>query len=80
MEIKDQINSIVSSIPQIALNQMVKSWHIFRMEQTGYWVGLGDKCVVDSSISNDTIHPVTNVQGGRVTKNLEKIELFVANS
>lgn len=80
MQLKEQINSIVASIPQIALSKMVRSWHIFRLEQSGYWVGLGEKCVVDISIYNDTIHPATNVQGGRVTKNLEKIEIFVGNA
>ena len=35
--------------------------------------------MVDCSILSDTIHPTTSVQGGRVTKNLDKIELYVTD-
>ena len=65
----------------MALNQMIKGWHCFRLEETGQWTALGnDKYLVDSSILNDTIHPQTNTQGGRVTKNLEKMEIYVSNA
>ena len=67
-------------MPSVALCKMVKSWHHFRLQQSGAWCTLGqDKYIVDSSILSDDIHPETNVQMGRVTKNLEKLELFAAN-
>ena len=77
--IKESVTTMLKDIPSVALNQMVKSWHCFRLECSGYWTSLGDKFVVDSSILSDTIHPVTNTQGGRVTKNLDKLELYVAD-
>ena len=58
---------------------MMKSWHCFRLETSTYWSSLGDKYLVDSSILNDAVHPLTNVQGGRVTKNLDKLEIYIAN-
>ena len=35
--------------------------------------------MVDASILSDLIHPESNIQGGRITKNLEKIEIYVTN-
>jgi hypothetical protein len=77
--LKEKINAILSSIPDRALAGMLKSWHYFRLERSTFWKSVSDKYVVDTDILNDTIHPVTNTQGGRVTKNLEKLEVFVAN-
>ena len=68
-------------VPSIALNLMVKNWHCFRLEESKQWTSLGsDKYLVDSSILSDTIHPLTNIQGGRVTKNLDKLEIYVSNT
>jgi hypothetical protein len=59
---------------------MVKSWHHFRLEESGAWLTMEyDKYVIDSSILSDEIIPEKNVQMGRVTKNLEKLELNVTN-
>ena len=59
---------------------MIKSWHCFRLEASGFWTSLGDKFLVDSSILSELIHPQTNIQGGRVTKNLEKLEIFTSDA
>ena len=71
----------MKGIPSVALCQMVKSWQCFRLEASGKWCALGDdRYVVDSSLtSKDSVHPDTNIQMGKVTKNLEKLEMFVAN-
>ena len=61
------------------MSQMVRNWHYFRLEESGYWYSMGDKYVVDSSLLSDAIHPQTNVQGGKLTKNLDKLEFYVAN-
>ena len=80
IKLKSDIEQIMKDIPSVALSQMVKSWHHFRLEESGAWCTMGnEKYTVDSSILSDDIHPETNVQMGRVTKNLEKLELYVAN-
>lgn len=74
-----ELEALIKDISEQKMGFMIKDWHCFRLEASGYWVSLGDQCVVDISLTTDTIHPTTNVQGGRVTKNLEKLELYVAD-
>ena len=72
---------MIKDIPGNCFNKMVKSWHCFRLEQSGGWTSLSsDKYLVDSSILTDIIHPQTNIQGGRVTKNLEKLEIYISSA
>ena len=81
LKLKEGISNVLKEIPHQAMNQMIKNWHCFRLEQSGQWLMLGDgKCIVDSSLMELVPNLETNIQGGRVTKNLEKIEIFVANS
>ena len=81
LDLKNSIQEIMTNIPQVALSKMVQTWHCFRLEASSHWTSLGShKYLVDSSILSDTIHPLTNIQGGRVTKNLEKVEIYVSNT
>jgi hypothetical protein len=62
MSLKKDMEEILNDIPSIALCQMVKSWHHFRLEQSGAWTTMAnDKYIVDSSVLSDDIHPETNV-------------------
>jgi len=71
----------MKGVPPTALAIMIRNWHAFRLENSGFWTALAnDSFLVDSSILKDTIHPESNIQGGRVTKNLEKVEIFITNS
>lgn len=78
-QLKKDLGEMVNDIPAPCMGQMVRSWHYFRLEESGYWYSLGDKYIVDSSLQSDAIHPQTNVQGGRITKNVDKMQIYIAN-
>lgn len=79
LELKDKIISMLLQVPTRALSSMVRSWHCFRLEKSQNWTSINDKFVVDSSIMTENIHPQTNTQNGRITKNLDKLEIYISN-
>lgn len=79
LDLKDKIIGILLNVPSRALSQMLRSWHCFRLEKSTNWTSINDKFVVDSSIMTDTHHPQANVSNGRITKNLEKLEIYISN-
>jgi hypothetical protein len=81
IKLKTDIAEVMKNVPSTALAIMIRNWHSFRLENSGYWTALkNDSFMVDSSLLKEIIHPDTNVQGGRVTKNLEKLEMFIMNA
>lgn len=75
LKLKNDINQIVKDIPSTSLSTMVRSWHSSRLENTGNWTSLGnDSFLVDSSL----IDREQILEPGRITKNLQKLEIYVS--
>ena len=62
MKLKDDIAVILNNVPRTALAIMIRNWHAFRLENSGFWTALAnDSFLVDSSILKETIHPDSNI-------------------
>ena len=62
IKLKTDIAEVMKNVPSTALAIMIRNWHAFRLENSGYWTALkNDSFMVDSSLLKEIIHPDTNV-------------------